>query len=88
MIPLPNQPRKHNKKMTDNKTEDKKDRKPRETKEKSAVRLAADAFDSIRVLKANRQAVMDAAGEKHDAKILAVVEGLSEEALVAFNKLS
>lgn len=87
LITLPNKPRKRKeKKMQENKEE--KTRKPRETKEKSPVRLAADAFDKIRVLKQGRQGVMDEAGAKHDAKILSVVNGLNEEALVAFNKMS
>lgn len=66
---------------------EKQTRKPRETKEKSPERLAADAFDKIRVLKQTKQEVMDVAAAKHEAKIVAVFNDLSAEAQVAFNKM-
>ena len=68
--------------MTESKT-----RKQRVTKEKSDVRLAADAYDKIRSLKQERQGVIDAAAKNHDAKIAAVKNELSAEAQVAFDKL-
>ena len=73
--------------MTEKK-EETKTRKPRETVEKSPVRLAADAYDKIRILKQDRQKVMDEAAAKHDGKIKAVYEGLSAEAKTAFDKFS
>jgi len=88
LIPIPNQSRKKKEKNMTAKKEETKTRKPREAKEKSPVRLAADAYDKIRSLKQDRQKVMDEAAAKHDAKISAVFDALTDEAKAAFEKLS
>lgn len=84
LIPIPNQ--RKNKKM-DEKKEEKKPRKTRETVEKTPVRLAADAYDKIRVLMKNEDKVIQEAKDKHMAKIDAVYADLSPEAQEIYKKL-